>query len=207
MLLSIHPQNPEPRKINQVLEVIRRGGIVIFPTDSIYAIGCDLTQSRSIEKVCKIMGKKPEKANLSLICSDLSVLSQYCAPINSSVFKLIRRCLPGPYTFILKSSRLVPRLFQTNKKTVGIRVPNNIILQAILSELENPLVSASVHADDEIQDYLTDPLEIAQRYAHLVDLIIDGGIGQNEPSTVIDCTEGYPVLVRQGLGAVDVDIQ
>lgn len=178
---------------------------MIFPTDSIYALGCDLNQSRSIEKVCKIIGKKPEKANLSLICLDLSVLSQYCAPINSSVFKLIRRCLPGPYTFILKSSRLVPRLFQSNKKTVGIRVPDNIILQALLAELEFPLVSASVHADDEIQDYLTDPLEIAQRYGHLVDLVIDGGIGHNEPSTVIDCTEGYPVLVRQGLGPVDVD--
>lgn len=204
MLLEIHPQNPEPRKIAQAVEIIRKGGVVIFPTDTIYALGCDLNNTKAIEKVCKILGKKPEKANLSLICADLRDLSAYSAPINSTVFKLMKACLPGPYTFILKSSRLVPKLFQSNKKTVGIRVPDNKIIHSLLEQLGNPLVSASVHSEDEIIDYLTDPQEIYEQFENQIDLLIDGGAGDNQPSTVIDCIEGEPVLVREGKGKVDL---
>lgn len=204
MFSSIHPENPEPRKIKQAADVIRSGGLVIFPTDTIYAIGCDINQLRSIEKLCKIIGKKPEKANLSLICADLSDLSAYSAPINSTIFKLMKASLPGPYTFILKSSRLVPKLFQTNKKTVGIRVPDNAIVQALIKELGSPLVSASIHAEDEIIDYLTDPEEIYEQFQSQIDIMIEGGTGDNQPSTIIDCTEGEAILVREGKGAVDL---
>jgi tRNA threonylcarbamoyl adenosine modification protein (Sua5/YciO/YrdC/YwlC family) len=204
MKVEIHPLNPEKRKIDQAAEIIRKGGVVIFPTDTIYALGCDLNNNRAIEKVCRILGKKPEKANLSLICSDLSILSQYCAPVNSTVFKLMKRCLPGPYTFILKSSRLVPKLFQTNKKTVGIRIPDNNILSELLKSLEFPLVSASVHSEDEIQEYLTDPDEIYEKFSGQVDLFIDGGAGDNRPSTIIDCIDGEPVLIREGKGETDL---
>jgi len=204
MYLEIHPENPEPRKIAQAVEIIKKGGVVIFPTDTIYALGCDLGNSKAIEKVCRILGKKPERANLSLICADLSDLSSYSAPINSTVFKLMKHCLPGPYTFILKSSRLVPKLFQTNKKTVGIRVPDNAIVQALLEQLGHPLVSSSVHAEDEIIDYLTDPTEIYDQFENKMDLMIDGGTGDNQPSTIIDCVDGEPLLVREGKGEVDI---
>ena len=204
MYLEIHPENPEPRKIAQAVEIIKKGGVVIFPTDTIYALGCDLGNSKAIERVCRILGKKPERANLSLICADLSDLSSYSAPINSTVFKLMKHCLPGPYTFILKSSRLVPKLFQTNKKTVGIRVPDNAIVHALLEQLGHPLVSASVHAEDEIIDYLTDPTEIYDQFENQVDLMIDGGAGDNQPSTIIDCVDGEPLLVREGKGEVDI---
>ncbi|TNE81039.1 MAG: threonylcarbamoyl-AMP synthase [Bacteroidetes bacterium] len=204
MKLEVHPINPDQRKIQQAVEVIRKGGVLIFPTDTIYALGCDLNNNKAIERVCRILGKKPERANLSLICADLSVLSQYSAPINSTVFKLMKHCLPGPYTFILKASRLVPKLFQTNKKTVGIRVPDNKIVQALLEQLDFPLVSSSIHAEDEIIDYLTDPDEIFEVFGHQVDLMLDGGAGDNIPSTVIDCVEGIPTLIREGKGEVDL---
>lgn len=204
MLVEIHPQNPEPRKIAQAIEIIRKGGVIIFPTDTIYALGCDLNNTKAIEKVCRILGKKPEKANLSLICADLRDLSAYSAPINSHVFKLMKSCLPGPFTFILKSSRLVPKLFQTNKKTVGIRVPDNKIIHSLLEQLGHPLVSASVHSEDEIIDYLTDPTEIYEQFESQIDLLIDGGAGDNQPSTVIDCVDGDPVLVREGKGVIDL---
>lgn len=203
MKLEIHPVNPEPRKIAQAVEIIRKGGVVIFPTDTIYALGCDLNNSKAIEKVCRILGKKPERANLSLICADLRDLSAYSAPINSSIFKLMKHCLPGPYTFILRSSRLVPKLFQTNKKTVGIRVPDNTIIHSLLEQLDHPIVSASVHAEDEIIDYLTDPEEIYEQFSSVIDLMIDGGTGDNQPSTVIDCTDGTAVVIREGKGDVD----
>ncbi len=203
MIIEVHPHNPEPRKIAQAADIIRGGGIVIFPTDTIYALGCDLENNRSIEKVCRILGKKPNKANLSLICSDLSDLSKYTAPLNSVTFKLMKQCLPGPYTFILPASRLVPKLFQNNKKTVGIRVPDNKIVRDLMKELGHPLVSASVHSEDEIREYLTEPTEIYDEFKHQVDLFIDGGAGDNEPSTIIDCVDGTPYLVREGKGEVE----
>lgn len=204
MKLEIHPSNPDARKIAQAAEIIKKGGIIVFPTDTIYALGCDLDNNKAIEKVCRILGKKPERANLSLICADLSALSQYTAPINSTVFKLMKHCLPGPYTFLLKASRLVPKLFQTNKKTVGIRVPDNKIVHALLEQLPYPLVSASIHAEDEVIDYLTDPDEIYEKFQGQIDVMIDGGAGGNEPSTIIDCIDGEPILVREGKGEVDL---
>jgi len=203
MKIEIHPENPESRKIKQAADIIRDGGIVIFPTDTIYALGCDLGNNRTIEKVCKILGKKPQKANLSLICSDLSDLSKYSAPLNSTTFKLMKQCLPGPYTFILPASRLVPKLFQSNKKTIGIRVPENQIVHDLMQELGHPIASSSVHSEDEIQDYLTDPDEIYDSFSHQIDLFIDGGPGDNEPSTIIDCVDGTPYLVREGKGEVE----
>lgn len=200
MLLSVHPDNPEIRKIQQAVELIKKGGVVIFPTDTIYALGCDINSKTGIERTCKILGKKPEKANLSIICKDLSNLSEYAAPINGSIFKLIKKSLPGPYTFVLNSSRQVPKIFQNNKKTVGIRIPDNKVTRLLVEYLGNPLVSASVHSEDEIAEYLTEPEEIYEKYKRQIDVFISSGAGDNEPSTVIDCTEDVPVLIRQGKG-------
>ncbi len=204
MLLAVHPQTPQKRFIEQAVEVVNNDGLLIFPTDSVYALGCSAFNNRAIEKVCRILGKKPEKANLSLICKDLSNLSEFTTPINTSTFKLMRRALPGPFTFILKANNKVPKIFKTNKKTVGIRVPDNAICQALLAELNYPLVSASVHSEDEILDYITDPDEIYERYEKLVDIMIDGGAGDNTPSTVVDCTDGDPKIIRQGKGDLEL---
>ncbi len=202
MLLTIHEQSPQQRFIEQVVEVINKGGILIFPTDSVYALGCSAFNTRAIERVCRILGKKPEKANLSLICKDLSNLSGFTTPINTSTFKMMRKALPGPFTFILKANSDVPKIFKANKKTVGIRVPNNAICQAILAQLDHPLVSASVHSEDEILDYITDPEEIYENYKKRIDVMIDGGAGDNQPSTVVDCTGSEPEIIRQGKGVL-----
>ncbi len=203
MFLIIHPQNPNERLIEKAAEIVANGGIIIFPTDSVYALGCDAFNNKAVERVCRILGKKPEKANLSLICKDLSNLSEFTTPINTATFKLMRRALPGPFTFILKANNSVPKIFKTNKKTVGIRVPDNAICHALLEKLEHPMVSSSIHSEDEILDYITDPEEIYENYHKLVDAVIDGGIGDNHPSTVIDCTEEMPVVIREGKGVLD----
>lgn len=203
MLLSIHPQNPQERLIEQAAQVVAGGGIIIFPTDSVYALGCDAFNNRAIERVCRILGKKPEKANLSLICKDLSNLSEFTTPINTATFKLMRRTLPGPFTFILKANSNVPKIFKTNKKTVGIRVPDNAICNALVEKLGHPMVSSSIHSEDEILDYITDPEEIYDSFGKLVDMVIDGGMGDNQPSTVVDCTDAEPVVIREGKGVLD----
>jgi len=205
MLLQIHPKNPQPRLIDMAAQVVTDGGIVIFPTDTIYALGCDAFNNRAIEQVCRILGKKPEKANLSLICKDLSDLSQFSMPLSTPVFKLMKATLPGPYTFILKANSNVPRIFKANKKTVGIRVPHNEICSSLIEKLGHPMVSASIHSEDEIQDYLTDPDEIYEKFGKLVNAVIDGGAGGNQPSTVIDCTEGEPVVIREGKGKIEYE--
>lgn len=204
MLLEIHPDNPQDRLIEKAVEVIAKGGVVVFPTDSIYALGCDAFNNRAIERVCRILGKKPEKANLSLICKDLGNLSEFTTPIGTPTFKLMKRVLPGPYTFILKANSNVPKIFKTNKKTVGIRVPDNAICQAIIEKLGHPMVSASIHSEDEIQEYLTEPEEIYEVYEKITDVVIDGGAGGNQPSTVIDCTNEVPEIIRQGKGIVEI---
>lgn len=200
MLLTVHQLNPDKRQIRQLVDLIKQGEIIIVPTDTIYAMVCDIHSNDAIERICRILGKKPQKANLSLLCRDMSNLSAYCQQIPNNVFKLMKRVLPGPYTFILKANSHVPRLFKTNKKTVGIRVPNNNIVQALLNELDYPLVSSSIRSDDEIQQYLTDPEEIHHVYEHLVSVVVDGGAGQNTGSTVLDCTENEITIVREGLG-------
>jgi len=202
--LKIHPQNPEMRKINRVVEVLRAGGIIIYPTDTIYGIGCDLMSRKAIERLCKIMDIKPNKLDLSFICTDLSQVSEYVKQIDTPVFKVLKKSLPGPYTFILESSNRVPKILDVSKKTVGIRIPNHNIPIALVAELGNPLITSSVKDEDLIVEYTTDPEEIYEDFKNKVDMIIDGGVGGNIPSTVIDCTDGELSLVRKGLGDFDL---
>ena len=233
MLLKIYDNNPDVRAVRRAAATLRDGGIIIYPTDTIYAIGCDIFQARAVEKICRIKGIRPAKANLSFICQDLSHISEY-ARISNSVFKLMKRNTPGPFTFILNGSSRLPKLFR-QKNTVGIRVPDNAIVRALVEELGNPLMTASLkdyegwalaeesesskrrrdrdwpddddsdlpsefNEDDTPVEYSTDPELIEERYGHLVDLVIDGGMGRIEPSTVVDCTGDEPLIVRQGTG-------
>jgi tRNA threonylcarbamoyl adenosine modification protein (Sua5/YciO/YrdC/YwlC family) len=198
--IDIHPDNPEERKIKEVVECLRRGGVIIYPTDTVYAIGCDLLNKKAVERVGKLKSIKPEKLNLSFICNDLSHISEYVKNLPTSTFKIMKKLLPGPYAFILEANNNVPRLLDNKKKTVGIRIPNHAIPRTIVRVLGNPLVTTSIKNDDEIIEYTTDPEEIYKDYKHLVDLIINGGMGGNVPSTILDCTNTEPVLVREGLG-------
>ena len=198
--LSIHPVNPEPRKIAHVVELVREGGIIVYPTDTIYGIGCDLLNRRSVERLCHIMEIKPQKLNLSFICSDLSHISKYVKRIDTPEFKILRKLLPGPFTFIFESSSHVPKILDVNKKTVGIRIPSHPIPHEIVKLLDNPLITSSIKDDDHIKEYTTDPEEIYEDFKHKVDLVIDGGTGGNIPSTIVDFTIGEPIVTRQGLG-------
>lgn len=200
MLLKIYNENPNPKDILKVVDLLRNGGIIIYPTDTIYGLGCDITNQKAVEKVAQFKGMKIEKANFSFICSDLSHLSDYTKPIPSAVFKLMKKNLPGPFTFILDASNNVPRYFKGKKKTVGIRVPDNNIIREIVHELGNPILSTSIREDDEILEYTTDPELIYEKYQDFADVVIDGGYGEIVPSTVIDCTgEGIEIL-REGKG-------
>lgn len=203
-LLKIHPQNPEMRKINRVVEVLRNGGIIVYPTDTIYGIGCDLMNRKSIERLCRVMDIKPNKLDLSFICNDLTHISEYVKNLQTPVFKVLKKSLPGPFTFILESSSKVPKILDVTKKTVGIRIPDHNIPRTIVAELGNPLITSSIKDDDKIKAYTTDPEEIYEDFKNLVDLVIDGGAGGNVPSTVVDCTDGNLILVRQGLGEIDL---
>ena len=180
-LLKIHPQNPEGRKINHVVEVLKRGGIIIYPTDTIYGIGCDLMNRKAIERLCQIMDIKPQKLDLSFICNDLSHISEFVHRIDTPVFKLLKKSLPGPYTFILESSTRVPKILNVNKKTVGIRIPDHMIPRMIVEQLTNPLITTSIKDDDSIKEYTTDPEEIYEDFKHKVDIVIDGGSGEIYP--------------------------
>jgi tRNA threonylcarbamoyl adenosine modification protein (Sua5/YciO/YrdC/YwlC family) len=201
--LTIHPKNPEERKIRQVTAVLRNGGIIIYPTDTIYGIGCDLMNRKAVERLCQIMNIKPQKLDLSFICQDLSHVSQYVRRLDTPVFKLLKKALPGPYTFILESSSKVPRILEVNKKTVGIRIPDHPIPQSIVESLGNPLITASIKDDDKIKAYTTDPEEIYEDFKNQVDMVIDGGAGNNVPSTVVDCTGPEFVIVRHAAGEID----
>jgi len=203
-LLKIHPDNPEKRKIDSVVSVLKKGGIVIYPTDTIYGIGCDLMNRKSIERLCQIMGVKPQKLDLSFICNDLSHISEYVKRVDTPVFKLLKKSLPGPFTFILESNTKVPKILDVNKKTVGIRIPAHNIPRMIVAQLGNPLITSSIKNDDLIKEYTTDPEEIYEDFKHVVDIVIDGGAGGNIPSTVVDCTEDEIKIIRQGLGAIDI---
>lgn len=202
--LKIHPQNPEMRKINRVVEVLRDGGVVIYPTDTIYGIGCDLMNRKAVERLCKIMDIKPNKLDLSFICNDLSHIAEFVKRIDTPVFKVLKRSLPGPYTFILESSSRVPKILDVNKKTVGIRIPDHAIPRTLVAELGNPLITSSIKDDDLIVEYTTDPDEIYEDFKNLVDIVIDGGNGGNIPSTVVDCTGDGLVIIRKGLGDIDL---
>lgn len=200
MLLRIHPENPGQRNINTVVECLKDGGVVIFPTDTIYAMGCDIYKTRALDRVAQIKGIRIEKANFSFLCHDLSQLSDFTKPISNEVFKLMKRTLPGPFTYILNANNNVPRLFQSKKKTIGIRVPEHKIIAEIIRQLGNPLTSSSIHDEDEIVEYSTDPELIYEKFEKLVDIVIDGGYGDNEPSTIIDCTGDEILIVREGKG-------
>ncbi|HRI78411.1 MAG TPA: L-threonylcarbamoyladenylate synthase [Cyclobacteriaceae bacterium] len=201
-LLKIHPVSPEPRKINRAVEILQKGGVIVYPTDTVYGIGCDLLNRRAVERLCRLQNIKPQKMNLSFICSDLGHISNYVRHLETSEFKLLKRALPGPFTFIFESSTQVPKILGINKKTVGIRIPKQIIPLAIVNLLGNPLVNSSVKDDDAIKEYTTDPEEIYEDFKHQVDLVIDGGPGGNVPSTVIDCAEGGLRITRSGLGDI-----
>lgn len=200
MLLKIYPENPNPKLIQTVVECLMDGGIIIYPTDTIYGLGCDIFKSKAIERIAQIKGIKAEKANFSFICNDLSQLSDFSRPIPNEVFKMMRKNLPGPFTFILNASNNVPKLIQSKKKTVGIRIPDHTIPIEIVRELGHPIMSTSIHDDDEILEYSTDPELIYEKYSNLVDIVIDGGYGDNEPSTVVDCTGAELVIIREGKG-------
>lgn len=202
MLLKIYPENPNPRQIKIVVDCLMDGGIIIYPTDTVYGLGCDIFKSKAIERIALIKGIKVDKANFSFICNDLSQLSDYSKPIPNNIFKLMKSYLPGPFTFILNASNNVPKLIQSKKKTVGIRIPENNIPLEIVKSLGNPIMSTSIHDEDEILEYTTDPELIYEKYNKLVDIVIDGGFGGNEPSTVIDCTTDEAVVVREGKGVI-----
>lgn len=204
MLIKIYPDNPNEKVIQQVVDVLKKGGIIIYPTDTIYGMGCDISNSKAIEKICKIRGIKPEKANFSIICYDLSHISDFTRQIDNETFRVIKKALPGPFTFIFNANKNVPKLLSSNKKTVGIRVPDNTIAREIVKMLGNPILSTSIHDDDEIIEYSTDPELIHEKYKDIVDLVIDGGYGDNEPSTIVDCSVGDFEILRQGKGKLDL---
>lgn len=205
MLLYIHPESPQERQIKQAVELIRNGGIGIFPTDTVYAMGCCLYQHKAVERIARIKGIKPEKANFSILTDGLSNLSEYTKPIDNHLFRLMKKVLPGPYTFILPASSKVPGIFESRKKTIGIRVPDNEILRQIIGILGTPLVSTSLHSDDDdYLEYVVNAELIYEKYESVVDFVIDGGPGGIEPSTVLDCTGDEIEIVREGKGPVDV---
>lgn len=198
MLIKIHPVNPEERQLNKVIDILQDGGVVVLPTDGVYAFTCLLSKNKAIEKVAQLKGKKLEKADLSFLFDDLSHLAEYTRQVDTWVYKLMKRNLPGPFTFILNANNEVPKIFKNNKKTIGIRIPDNAICSELIKRIGLPLVSASVHHDDEIVEYITDPELIDERWGNAVDAVIDGGIGGLIPSTVVDCTGSEPLLIREG---------
>ena len=198
MLVKIYPENPNSKEIDRVTNILKDGGIIIYPTDTVYAIGCDALNVRAVERICRIKNINPQKANLSIICYDLSNLSQY-VKVSNSHFKLIKKNLPGPFTFILPTNSNLPKIYK-NRKTVGIRVPDNNIIREIVRVLGNPVLTTSVRDEDEILEYTTDPELIAEKYKNEVNLIIDGGYGGIEASTIIDCSNEIPVIIREGKG-------
>ena len=199
MLLHIHPENPQSRNIHTVVECLRQGGVIIYPTDTIYGIGCDIFSREAITRIARIKNVDPKKAQFSFICSDLSHLSDYARSVDTPVFRLLKATLPGPYTFILPASRQVPKMLKTKKDTVGIRIPDNKICHDIVKELGHPLMSASLPMDADVA-YFTDPEVMYEHFGKLVDVVIDGGLGHTVPSTVIDYTGDMPVIVREGAG-------
>ena len=200
MLIHLHPLNPQPRLIRQVVECLKDGGVIVYPTDTIYGLGCDISQHKAIDRICKIKNIDPHKAQLSFICRGLSNLSHYTKSIDTPLYRLLKSYLPGPFTFILPASREVPKILQSKKSSIGLRVPDNIICQHILDELGNPILSASLPGD-MVEEY-TDPEIIFEKFGHQVDIVIDGGIGGIVPSTIIDCTTGDWLITRQGEGEI-----
>ncbi len=203
MLLKLYDNNTNPKDLKRISECLQAGGVIIYPTDTIYAIGCDINNRSAIERVAKIKGAKVKKANFSFIFFDLSHISEYTRQFDSATFKLLKRNLPGAFTFILEANNSIPKLFKNKKRTLGIRIPNNAICRSIVENFGNPIISTSVHDDDDVLEYTTDPELIYEKYKDQVDLVIDAGFGNNEASTVVNLTNGYPEIIRQGIGELD----
>jgi len=202
MILKIYSENPSQRHIDKVISCLQDGGIVIYPTDTIYGMGCDIFKQKSIERITDILGDRKKKDSMTFICSDLSDISNYTKPIPNNIFKTMKKVLPGPFTFILEANNNVPKLLQSKKKTIGIRIPDNPIILEIVRQLGHPILSTSVKDEDEIIEYTTDPELIYERFENMVDIVIDGGYGDNTPSTVVDCTSGEIEVIREGKGDV-----
>lgn len=202
MYIKLFEDNPNGQDILKIADVLKEGGVIIYPTDTIYAIGCDIRSVKAVQRVCQIKGLKPEKANFSMICQDLSDIAVY-AKVSNEIFKIMKRNLPGPYTFILPATNKLPNVMANRRKTIGIRIPDNYIVKSIVETLGNPLLTTSVKADDEVIEYMTDPELIYERYGNAVDLVVDGGYGQNVASTVIDCTRDTIEITRQGIGILN----
>jgi len=199
LYITMHPQNPNPRDLDRVVAVLQRGGVIIYPTDTVYGIGCDITNVKAVERVIKLKGLKPKDAHFSFICKDLSNIADF-AKVSNPIFKLMKKNLPGPFTFILPGLHRVPDYFLSKRKTVGIRIPNHQIPLELVDRLGNPILTTSLKDSDEVVEYTTDPELIYENYKNLVDVVIDGGIGGNIPSTIIDCSGDEPVILREGLG-------
>jgi len=203
MLLKIYPQNPEGKKLDLALDILRSGGTIIYPTDSVYSLGCNLLDHKAVVKVARIKGLKPEKANFTIIFKDLSTISEYTRPFDTWVYKLMKKALPGPFTFILEANSNVPKIFKSKKKTIGIRVPDNDIPRMLVKRLGNPIISTSIKDEDEVVEYITDPELIHEKYQNMVDVVIDGGFMNNTATTIVDCTGAEPVILRQGIGDLE----
>jgi tRNA threonylcarbamoyl adenosine modification protein (Sua5/YciO/YrdC/YwlC family) len=204
MLVRIYPENPNPKYIRQVVDLLEVGGIIIYPTDTVYAMGCDIKANKSIDKIARFKGLNPENPDLSLIFHDMSQLSEYTVIRDNTIFKLLKRNLPGPFTFIVRANNQIPKLFKNKKKTVGIRIPDNPIVQELVRELGRPIITTSIHDPDEIIEYTTDPELIHEKFREFADIVIDGGYGKNEASTIVDCTGNEPEIIRQGLGILEL---
>lgn len=201
--IKIYPENPNPKAIQRVVNILKNGGLVIYPTDTVYGLGCDITNIKALERIAKIKGVKLEKSNFSFVCEDLSNLSDYVKQIDTTTFKILKRALPGAYTFILPGSKNLPNPFK-KRKTVGIRVPDNSIALALVSALGNPIVSTSIRDEDDVLEYTTDPELILEKWENLVDVVIDGGYGGNEASTIIDLSTDPPEILREGKGSLEI---
>jgi tRNA threonylcarbamoyl adenosine modification protein (Sua5/YciO/YrdC/YwlC family) len=205
MLITLHPDNPQPRELARLIQILQKDGVIIIPTDTVYAFACDAHNLKAIEQICRIKGIKSEKANFSLLCKDLKHISEYTAYFERNIYRLVNSCLPGPYTFIFKANGNVPKIFKNSKKKeIGIRVPDNRIVQLLLEEFGHPLVSTSIHSSDSQEDYLTDAEEIHEKFENVVAAVIDGGAGGIIPSTVIDCTGEEAILIREGKGEITI---
>lgn len=202
-LIRLYEENPDPDKIRQIAKTLRDGGVVIYPTDTVYGMGCDIMNLRAVERICKIKGINPKKHNFSIICADLSNISHFTKMIDKPVFKMMKKGLPGPFTFILEANNQVPKILHSKKKTIGIRVPDHNVPRMLVEELGHPILTTSINDDDEVIEYSTDPELIFEKYEHLVDLVIDGGYGQNIGSTVLDCTGSEVDVIREGLGKLE----
>lgn len=198
MLISVNTENPENRKIRHVVEVLKKSGVIIYPTDTIYGLGCDILHAKAIERICRIRSLDIKNANLTIICKDIAQLSKYTKQLDNNVFKILKKNTPGPFTFVLNSGNEIPKIFKNRRKTVGVRIPDNKIAQSIIEELGHPILSISLKSDDEILEYFTDPSEIYDDYQKLVDMVVDGGVGKNIPSAIIDCSNGSVDILREG---------